>query len=836
MDNNSSSKFVYVESDIVTPDYSGRRSQKTTISDVSVKKRVLLVCVYNKKGTLITHDIIYRLFMKYGEIYKILIFDKCKNWKIFVEMATLEQAEKARDGLNNYQLFEDGSKMTVYYAKVDQIVFQNNNSGGVDYRELKQRKVNQTNNFQSSGVINSAQNLSNQMLAGSPNFNPLSADSLAKRTINPNGSQRNSVFNGIGENHNSIEKHRNNSFDYSELYREFETIPNTRVSPQHGSIIGGKKNSLFQNIQPVQISKDTKNVQVEVMNDPNMQNSSNDLSNCEYDDANNLNQIQQNIQRIEISNSQDQLEIGSSRIDNSSPQSEKDVDKQNQNVPFNFKSSNDYKSGSNTAVVSSNNFNNECGSNHLIVPFGNQPNSNYTNNNEIGSFSSTNNNNPENLNGNTQLGLFNKGYKLEDEDDYEAQDDEQKHNAELNDPDRIKSGGEGMENIGGAAQNDIDPSRYVNPLYILENKKSRVIYVRGLEKKNLTTKKIYNLFSNFGNIELILYFTEKKYCLIQFENQEDATIAKEHLDMLKVESNQMRIFYSNYETIKENQEGEKQCEVWKGEKSSFRFRYGKQISINPVTNTLHVSNLKQDTCKQEVINEKFSLYGQIEGFHPIQSQNKFMCHVKFSTTEEAINALCNLHEEEILGRKMHISFTRARISPQQTPDGPLLPNQVNSNNYSSFGRNSNQNNLNMNNGNLNLNLNSSPQIQKNGNIGKNSNQMNNLQKNIPNTDPINDVSQTLKILNDDEDYKNNHQQLIYPCYPGHHPVLLQQAPYQYQPITYIATTSGPVAYSGLSQMHPNQQNQLGFYAQYPNQQQHMNNNMNMHNKNFNLFQ
>jgi len=69
---------------------------------VPVRKRVLLVCVYNKKGTLITHDVIYRLFMKYGEIHKILIFEKCKNWKIFVEMETLDQADRAREALNNY--------------------------------------------------------------------------------------------------------------------------------------------------------------------------------------------------------------------------------------------------------------------------------------------------------------------------------------------------------------------------------------------------------------------------------------------------------------------------------------------------------------------------------------------------------------------------------------------------------------------------------------------------------------------------------------------------------------------------------------------------------------
>jgi len=87
-----------------------------------------------------------------------------------------------------------------------------------------------------------------------------------------------------------------------------------------------------------------------------------------------------------------------------------------------------------------------------------------------------------------------------------------------------------------------------------------------------------------------------------------------------------------------------------------------------VTSTLHVSNLKADTCKADVIIEKFSPFGVIEAFHPINASNKYMCHIKFSSTEEATNALVNLHEEEILGRKIHISFTRTRISPMTTPD------------------------------------------------------------------------------------------------------------------------------------------------------------------------
>ena len=30
------------------------------------KKKVLLACIYNKKGFLFTHDIFYRLFSQYG--------------------------------------------------------------------------------------------------------------------------------------------------------------------------------------------------------------------------------------------------------------------------------------------------------------------------------------------------------------------------------------------------------------------------------------------------------------------------------------------------------------------------------------------------------------------------------------------------------------------------------------------------------------------------------------------------------------------------------------------------------------------------------------------------
>jgi len=46
---------------------------------------VLLVCIYNQFGNVITHDYLYQLFFPYGTIVKILIFEKAKVWKTFVE-------------------------------------------------------------------------------------------------------------------------------------------------------------------------------------------------------------------------------------------------------------------------------------------------------------------------------------------------------------------------------------------------------------------------------------------------------------------------------------------------------------------------------------------------------------------------------------------------------------------------------------------------------------------------------------------------------------------------------------------------------------------------------
>ena len=101
------------------------------------------MCIYNQFGNIITHDYLYQLFCPHGTIVKILIFEKAKVWKAFVEYDRTSSAEKALALLNNKVIFEDGSKMNIFRSKLRHVQFHNDNLGGVNYEALKLQQEQQ---------------------------------------------------------------------------------------------------------------------------------------------------------------------------------------------------------------------------------------------------------------------------------------------------------------------------------------------------------------------------------------------------------------------------------------------------------------------------------------------------------------------------------------------------------------------------------------------------------------------------------------------------------------------------------------------------------------------
>ena len=63
-----------------------KRRRNPSFTELQLKTRVLLIVIFNRNSVLITHDILYRLFSDYGIVQKLLIFEKSKLWKAFLEM------------------------------------------------------------------------------------------------------------------------------------------------------------------------------------------------------------------------------------------------------------------------------------------------------------------------------------------------------------------------------------------------------------------------------------------------------------------------------------------------------------------------------------------------------------------------------------------------------------------------------------------------------------------------------------------------------------------------------------------------------------------------------
>lgn len=57
----------------------------------------------------------------------------------------------------------------------------------------------------------------------------------------------------------------------------------------------------------------------------------------------------------------------------------------------------------------------------------------------------------------------------------------------------------------------------------MENVKSKVMYIRGLENKEVKIEWLMNLLLNFGNVVKLVFIRDKKSALVEFENFEFST-------------------------------------------------------------------------------------------------------------------------------------------------------------------------------------------------------------------------------------------------------------------------------------------------------------------------
>ena len=94
----------------------------------------------------------------------------------------------------------------------------------------------------------------------------------------------------------------------------------------------------------------------------------------------------------------------------------------------------------------------------------------------------------------------------------------------------------------------------------------------------------------------------------------------------------------------------------------FRFTSKRSITVNPPSETLHVSSIKKENCNDGSLRKIFGQYGYVEKVKILMHSNeKNMALVRFSTIKESFEAISELHNKQFGGRKMQISFTKSKL-------------------------------------------------------------------------------------------------------------------------------------------------------------------------------
>lgn len=524
---------------------------------------VILVCVHDlQEDIVISHDYLYSIFSTYGEVLRILIFERSNTFKAFLEYSNTKSALAARKNLNRALLFQGRCRMSIYPSNLNVIKFQNNYPGGIDYTQVSppfafpnQFDQNIQANIQPILQVPTQRMFNIRTQTCPPSFN----------YYNQGGSSKSSPLEM-----NSPSNNRSMECDDDDGYGE----------------------DILQMINRHQT-------------ETRYENEAKDFDNENEDDG--FNNLVQNA------------------FSNKSPFGTFQIESFNsgEKQPLSFDDSSSYSYLKRTRL-----------------PCFPQSHSELTANYEHGSLSGRSYNSAFSDPTIARLCEFEDLPSAQDLHETTAED-------EITSEDEKENQNTG--NLPKMAKREVHEED--------AEKQSPVLHVLGIENKEVSTKMLFNVFSNFGNIVKLIFIKTRAVALVEFETVQGACLAKKALDNVNFFGKMLRITYSKYPTIKlQPGQAEKYPEqLIIGEEGNFRFKQGKNTKVAPASVVLRVSNLSNQICKdKKAINNLFGEFGQVKG---VRSMSDESILVKMKSIEDCLKAIAKLHDSEYDGKRLEVSFS-----------------------------------------------------------------------------------------------------------------------------------------------------------------------------------
>jgi RNA recognition motif-containing protein len=193
---------------------------------------------------------------------------------------------------------------------------------------------------------------------------------------------------------------------------------------------------------------------------------------------------------------------------------------------------------------------------------------------------------------------------------------------------------------------------------------SNVIFLHNMSE-TLTPDMLFNLFSLYGNVQKVKIFYKKRDMgLVQFEDHEQAVMAKNNLHNLPLLGRTLLVSISRNSFIN-MPSSERKASFCRDYADSRFHRYKIAGSKNfqhmfPPSATLHLSNLS-DSVEEGFLKRLFSDQAELVSFKYLGEERR-QALTKFKSVEDAVRVLVYHHNENINGRFLKISFSKASIN------------------------------------------------------------------------------------------------------------------------------------------------------------------------------
>jgi len=194
-----------------------------------------------------------------------------------------------------------------------------------------------------------------------------------------------------------------------------------------------------------------------------------------------------------------------------------------------------------------------------------------------------------------------------------------------------------------------------------------VLLVSNLEETHTECDHLFILFGVYGDVQRVkILFNKKDTALVQMTEPQQALLAMNHLDKVKMWGKVIRVMPSKHTNVQLPKDGQPDAGLTKDFSNSGLHRFKKPGSKNysniyPPSATLHLSNIPSSVEEEDLKTAFAAINLTVQAFKFFPKDRK-MALVQLNSVDDAVSALMKLHNYQLSETShLRVSFSKSTI-------------------------------------------------------------------------------------------------------------------------------------------------------------------------------